>query len=188
MSSRRHLAFAILSLLTVVILGGVLLVWPAYREAARHNRRTLLLHHKGENYDAQARRIATLTKQVELMTHRMETELKAIPETPDIADLMRRLSMPVDGVHVYDQTFTAGDPREAVPGGDLPIRVQPLTVEMDARFDSIFALMRLAESMDHLLRISSISIAIDRTDKENTIATASIVLESVFDPPSREVD
>ena len=66
----------------------------------------MLLHHKGENYDAQARRIATLTKQVELMTHRMETELKAIPETPDIADLMRRLSMPVDGVYVYDQTFT----------------------------------------------------------------------------------
>ena len=43
MSSRRHLAFAILSLLVVVGLGGVLLVWPAYREAARHNRRTSLL-------------------------------------------------------------------------------------------------------------------------------------------------
>ncbi len=187
MSSRRHLAFAILSLLAVVTLGGVLLVWPSYREAARHNRRTLLLHQKGENYDAQARRIASLTKQVERMTLRMETELKAIPETPDIADLMRRLSMPVDGVYVYDQTFTAGDPREAVPGGDLSIMVQPLTVDMDARFDSIFALMRLAESMDRLMRISSVSIAIDRTNKENTIATASIVLESVFDPPPREV-
>ncbi len=187
MSSSRHLAFAILSLLAVVTLGGVLLVWPSYREAARHNRRTVLLHQKGENYDAQARRIATLTKQVEQMTHRMETELKAIPETPDIADLMRRLSMPVDGVHVYDQTFTAGDPREAVPGGDLPILVQPLTVEMDARFDSIFALTRLAESMDRLLRVSSIKIAVDRTNTQDTVASASIVLESVFDPPQREV-
>jgi len=100
---------------------------------------------------------------------------------------MRRLSMPVDGVYVYDQTFTAGDPREAVPGGDLSIMVQPLTVDMDARFDSIFALMGQAESMDRLMRISSVSIAIDRTNKENTIATASIVLESVFDPPPREV-
>ncbi len=187
MSSRRHLAFAILSLLAVVTFGGVLLVWPSYREAARHDRRTVLLHQKGKNYDAQARRIDTLTKQVEQMTRRMETELKAIPETPDIADLMRRLSMPVDGVHVYDQTFTAGDPREAVPGGDLPILVQPLTVEMDARFDSIFALTRLAESMDRLLRVSSINIAVDRTNTEDTIASASIVLESVFDPPTREV-
>ncbi len=187
MSSRRHLAFAILSLLAVVTLGGVLLVWPSYREAARHNRRTVLLHQKGENYDAQARRIATLTKQVERMTHRMETELKAIPQTPDIADLMRRLSMPVDGVHVHDQTFTAGDPREAVPGGDMPILIQPLTVEMDARFDSIFALTRLAESMDRLLRVSSINIAVDRTNTQDTVASASIVLESVFDPPQREV-
>jgi Tfp pilus assembly protein PilO len=187
MSSRRHLAFAILLLLAVVGLGGVLLVWPAYREASRHNRRTSLLHHKGENYDVQARRIATLTKQVEQMTRRVETELKAIPDTPDIADLMRRLSMPVDGVHVQDQTFTAGDPRDAVPGADLPVLVQPLTVEMAARFDAIFTLMRLAESMDRLLRVSSVSIAVDRTKTQDTVASATIVLESVFDPPPREV-
>ena len=187
MSSRRHLAFAIMSLLAVVGLGAVLLVWPSYREASRHNRRTLLLHHKGQNYDAQARRIATLTKQVEKTTHRMKTEQKTIPETPDIADLMRRLSMPVDGIHVLDQTFTAGDPRNAVPGGDLPVLVQPLTVEMVARFDAIFALMRLAESMDRLLRVSSISIAVDRTNTQDTVASATIVLESVFDPPPSEV-
>ena len=187
MSSRRHLAFAILSILVVVGLGGVLLVWPAYREAARHNRRTSMLHHKGENYDAQARRIARLTKQVEQMTSRVETELKTIPETPDIADLMRRLSMPVDGIHVHDQTFTAGDPRDAVPGGDLPVLVQPLTVELAARFDAIFALMKRAESMDRLLRVSAISIAADRTNTEDTVASATIVLESVFNPPPREV-
>ena len=187
MSSRRHLAFAILSLLAVVSLGGVLLVWPSYREASRHNRRTLLLHHKGQNYDAQARRIAKLTKQVEKMTHRIETELKAIPDKPGISDLMSRLSMPIDGVHVYNQAFSAGDPREAVPGGDLPVRVQPLTVEMDARFDSIFALIRRAESMDRLLRVSSISIAVDRTNTQDTVARASIVLEAVFDPPPGEV-
>lgn len=187
MSSRRHLVMAILSLLAVVGVGGVLLVWPAYREASRHDNRTSLLHHKGENYDIQARRIATLTKQVEQMTRRVETELRTIPETPDIADLMRRLSMPVDGIHVYDQTFTAGDPRAAVPGGDLPVLVQPLTVEMVARFDAIFTLTRQAESMDRLLRVSSISIAVDRTKAPDTIASATIVLESVFDPPPREV-
>ena len=187
MSSKRHLGFAILSLLAVVGLGSVLLVWPAYREASRHNSRTSLLHHKGENYDLQARRIATLTRQVDQMTRRVETDLKRIPETPDIADLMRRLSMPVDGIHVHDQTFTAGDPREAIPGGDLSVLVQPLTVEMVARFDAIFTLMRRAESMDRLLRVSQISIAVDRTNTQDTVAIATIVLESVFDPPPREV-
>ncbi len=188
MSSKRHLTMAILSLVAVVALGGVSLVWPSYREAARHNRQTTLLHHKGENYDVQARRIASLTKQLDELTNRVDTGLKVIPETPDLAGLMRRLSMQVDGVHVFDQTFTAGDPRDAVPGGDLPVRVQPLTVEMDAGFDSIFALMRLAESMERLLRISSVSISVDRKSRENeaAIARVAIVLESVFDPPQRE--
>ena len=62
MSSKRHLTMAILSLVAVVALGGVSLVWPSYREAARHNRQTTLLHHKGENYDVQARRIASLSR------------------------------------------------------------------------------------------------------------------------------
>lgn len=189
MSSSRHFGFAVLSVSVVLALGGLLLVWPSYREAARHNQQTLLLHHKGENYELQAQRIATLTMQLEEMTHRVDTGLKVIPDSPDIAGLMRRLSMPVDGVHVQDQTFTAGEPREAVPGGDLPVRVQPLTVEMEARFDSIFALTRLAESMDRLLRIASISVTVDsqNRDDDRAIANASIVLEAVFDPPQREV-
>lgn len=189
MSSSRHFGVAVLSLVIVLTVGGVLLVWPSYREAAQHNKQTLVLHHKGENYDVQARRIATLTKQLEQMTHRVDTGLKVIPDTPDIAGLMRRLSMPVDGVHVHDQTFTAGDPREAVPGGDLPVLVQPLTVDMDARFESIFALVRLAESMERLLRIASISVEVDSqaSADDHAIANASIVLEAVFDPPTREV-
>ena len=43
--------------------------------------------------------------------------------------------------------------------------------------------------MQRLLRVSSFSISIDRKSSENegAIATVSLVLESVFDPPRREV-
>ena len=37
MSSSKHLGFAILTMVTVVALGGILLAWPAYREAADVN-------------------------------------------------------------------------------------------------------------------------------------------------------
>ena len=90
---------------------------------------------------------------------------------------------------VEDQTCTAGDVREAVPGSEIPARVQPLTVEMVAKFDTIFALMLNAESMSRLLRIASITIITDqRPEYEDlAVAKASIVLEAVFDPSSREV-
>ena len=180
---------AILWLVLVVVLGGVLLVWPAYRSATDLDRQAAVLQNKGENYDLQARRIADLTVQLEEITQRVDTGLKVIPDSSDIAGLMRTLSMPVDGLFVHDQTFTAGDVREAVPGGEMSARVQPLTVDMLARFDTVFALMRKAESMPRLLRIASVSIATEnRPEYEDlAVAKASIVLEAVFDSSSREV-
>ncbi len=189
MSSNRHLGMAMLWLVLVVGTGGLLLVWPAYRAATDLDRQAEVLRNKGENYDLQARRIASLTTQLDEITHRVETGLKVIPGSADIAGLMQRLSMPVDGVHVHDQTFTVGDLREAVPGGGLSARVQPLTVEVLAKFDTIFTLIRRAESMSRLLRIASITIVTERRPEyeDLTVAKASIVLEAVFDPSSREV-
>lgn len=179
---------AILWLVLVVGVGGLLLVWPAYRAATALDRQSEVLRNKGENYDLQARRIASLTTQLDEMTHRVDTGLKVIPGSSDIAGLMRTLSMPVDGLHVHDQTFTAGDIGDAVPGGELSARVQPLTVEMVAKFDTIFTLIRKAESMSRLLRIASITIVTEhRPEYEDlTVAKASIVLEAVFDPSLRE--
>jgi len=180
---------AILCLFVIVVLGGLLLVWPAYRSATALDRQAEVLRRKGENYDLQARRIASLTTQLDEITRQVETGLKAIPGSANIAGLMRTLSLPVDGVFVHDQTFTAGDVREAVPGSEMPARVQPLTVEMVAKFDTIFTLMLKAESMSRLLRIASITIITDqRPEYEDlAVAKASIVLEAVFDPSSREV-
>ena len=180
---------AIFWLVLVVGLGGLLLVWPAYRSANDLDRQSAVLRDKGENYDLQARRIATLTTQLDEIRHRVDSGLKLIPDSSDLAGLMRTLSLPVDGVYVHDQTFTAGDVREAVPGGEISARVQPLTVEMVARFDTIFTLMREAESMARLLRIASVSIVTDnRPEFEDlAVAKASIILEAVFDPSSQEV-
>ena len=187
MSSRQHLGFAIALLVAIVGLGGLLLVWPAYRDAASIDRRVHDLRRKGENYDAQAREIARLTTELDELHEVIKEDLKRIPESSDIAGLMRVLSLPVDDVHVRDQTFTAGTVKEAVAGTELPTRVQPLTIEMHARFDAIFALIRSAESMDRLLRISAVNITCDRRrDEDQPFATASIVLEAVFDPPRED--
>ncbi len=184
MSSSRHLGVAILMLVLIVGLGGLLLVWPSYREAGGIDLQIQELRKKGENYSLQSEEITKLTTELEALNHRIDTGLKVIPDSSDIAGLMRVLSLPVDGVHVRDQTFTAGPAREAVVGAKLAAQIQPLTVDMEARFDAVFALMRVAESMDRLLRISSVNIVCDRRQNENQpYAKASVVLEAVFEPP-----
>jgi Tfp pilus assembly protein PilO len=177
---------AILALALVVSLGGLLLAWPAYRKAATLNNQTKELRAKGERYDLQAAEIAQLSADLEEATRRVETRLKLIPETPDIAGLMRVLSLAVDGSNVRDQMFDAGDPKDAAPGSDLSAQVTPLTVDLEARFDAVFALLRAAESMDRLLRVSSIRVVSNRPDDEdNAFTKTTVVLEAVFDPPEK---
>lgn len=183
MTSGKHLGFAILAMLLVVGLGGLLLAWPSYRQAAAINHQAETLRRKGENYTAQAEEITALTAELNAAQHRIDAELKAVPDSPDIAGLMRVLSLPVDGVSVRDQTFTAGHPKPAVASSELSAMVVPLTVEMEARFDSIFALIRVAESMHRLLRVSSVNVVCERQDLiDERFGRASIVLEAVYDP------
>jgi Tfp pilus assembly protein PilO len=178
---------AVLSLIVVVGLGGLLLAWPAYREAAALNRQAQELRAKGERYDLQAAQIAQLSAKLDEATRRVDTGLRLVPESPDIAGLMRVLSLAVDGSNVRDQMFDAGDPKSAVPGSEVSVQVTPLTVDMEARFDAIFALLRTAESMDRLLRVSSVQIACNRLDDDDEPFTkATVVLEAVYDPPEAE--
>jgi Tfp pilus assembly protein PilO len=175
---------AVLALVMVVCLGGLLLAWPAYREAAALDRQTAELRAKGERYDLQAEEIAQLSADLDEATRRVETRLKLIPETPDIAGLMRVLSLAVDGSNVRDQMFDAGDSKDAAPGSELTARVTPLTVDLEARFDAIFALLRAAESMDRLLRVSSLRVVCSRPDDgDDAFTKSTVVLEAVYDPP-----
>jgi hypothetical protein len=187
MSSNKHLALAVGLMAAVTGLGGLVLVWPAYRDAAWIGGQVEDLHKRGENYDVQAQIIARLTAELDESTKRVHTGLKAIPESADIAGLMQVLSLPVDGFNVRDQTFTAGEPVEAAPGAGLPTMVQPLTVEMDARFGAVFSLLRAAESMDRLLRIASVKVVCDRRrEEEQPYARATVVIEAVYEPRAEE--
>jgi Tfp pilus assembly protein PilO len=184
MSSSKHLGFAILVMLAVVALGGVLLAWPSYREAAEINRQAQALRRRGDNYGMQTEMIARLTAQLEEASRRVDTGHKDIPRSSDIAGLMRVLSLPVDGVNIREQAFNVGESKEAVAGMGLSTRVRPLTVDMEARFDAVFAMVRAAESMDRLLRVGSVNVVCQRTaaDELQPFAKAVVVLEAVYDP------
>ena len=178
---------AVLLLATLAGLGMLTLAWPTYRDAADINLQAEVLRHKGENPQAQVAEITRLSSELDALNRRVQTGLKLVPESADVAGLIRVLSLPVDGVNVRDQTFTAGDPKDAVPGSDSKEKAQLLTVDLQSRFDAIFAIMRAAESLDRLLRISSVSIVCERDqDEERPMAKASMVLEAIYEPPRVE--
>lgn len=183
MSTDNRLLLGTLGLSVLVVLGWLCIVWPVHREVGDVNERVAELHRRFEASLGQIQEIDRLTVALREASNRVDSEFKRIPDSPNIAGLMRSLSLPVDNVTIRDQTFTAGQPKEAVPGADFPVQTLPLTVDMVARFDAVFALIRAAEAQDHLVRVSSVNIAASGDDdQEQPLVTASVRLDAVFEP------
>ncbi len=184
MSSSRHLAMAVLVLVALASLGGLTLAWPCYRDAAEISRQAEELRRKGEQPHGKAAEIAALAAEQEALDRRIQTEFKLVPKSADLAGLMQSLSVRVDRARVDYQTMLSGEPREAAPGSSKAM-AQPLTVEMQARFDAAFELLQTIESLPRLLRVSSVNIVCEGGQDQNDprpLAKATVVVEAIYEP------
>jgi Tfp pilus assembly protein PilO len=189
MSSNRQMLFAVMGLVGCVALALGLLIWPNYREAASLRHQAHDLQTKIDSLGDENVEVERLVEQVSAARKQVAANFKVIPESPDVAEMIRKLSLGVDGRTVMDQTFTAGTPDDALPAQKATMRYMPLKVDMRATFESIFALMRSAESMKRLVRIATVKVACKRDDKQSEdrpMLEASVGLEVLFDAPAAE--
>lgn len=194
-----HVAGAIATGLAITIVGGWLLVVPQLREASTLRAEATELRSRTEGVGDLSAVREERTAERDRERARCAIGMKRIPAEPDVAGLMRRLSLPVDGVGVRDQTFTAGVPRPAIEdrrtpersggsGLDAAEQALPLTVDLVARFDSVFALLRSAERLPRLVRVRAIRMAVaeQRSDDEpvdgSPMVSATVDLEVIYDP------
>lgn len=186
MVNSRYIMLAALGLMIVLSLGVGYIIWPNYRQAAVIRRQTADLRAKVDDLSGQTQAVHRLAEDVTRARQRVETTLKPIPETQDMAGLIQKLSQDVDHMRVRDQTFTVGSVGDAIIGGKSSMQAMPLTVDIEATFDSVFALIQNAESIDRLVRIASVRVLCKRDDKQPSnppIVKASVGLEAIFDPP-----
>ena len=193
-----HALGAAATALGLVVLGAWTLAHPAHLEAQTLRDEAAVLRTRiTEVGDLTARRSARQRDRNEALVVAAR-EMKRIPVQPDIAGLMRRLSLPVDGDSVLDQTFTAGVPRPAIEPRESRTadttpqseeQALPLTVELVSRFDAAFALVRSAERLSRLVRIRAIRLTVvesegGRVDRaaDPPMVTASVDLDVIYDP------
>ncbi len=185
MSTSRHLLIAVAGLVVIVLLGGAVLVWPSNREAGVLTEQIVRLQKKITVLSIRNQQVAQLDREVNEAARRRDAQCKRIPTSPQIADLIGRLSQEVDGVTVRDQRFTAGEPYDATVGLGSAVRAAPLTIDMVARFDSVFALIRAVETMDRLVRVALVRLHRPREagdTEDGPLVAATIRLEVVFEP------
>lgn len=106
------------------------------------------------------------------LKNQMNAECKHVPSTSDMSQIVQALSLEVDGLNVLDQSFTSGM-ASMKPIGE-GFSAQPLAVTLHADFDSIFAVIQNVESMNRLVRVSSIRM----TRKESEANVSAPALEA----------
>lgn len=208
MNNDRHLLMSSLAVVGAIALTAFLFVIPNYRQAGAMQQEVIALRDRIAGLETQSKALDELNSEIASVQNVIDTRMKAIPETPDLANVIRSLSQEVDRINVMDQTFTAGSPADALPdlgknrGPEKPkppgasnepsantqsAFAMPLTVDMEARFEAIFDLIRSAESMQRLIRIASIRMVCKRDDKQassSPIIKASVGLEAIYLAPA----
>ena len=182
--NREFVFGTVIGPIAILALGIGGLVWPNYRSAAAASNEIKRLQGMHDSTEQLTADLDKIVKDHTRLKTQIDETMKDIPDSPDVASLMRKLSFNVDDFSVRDQTLTAGAEGEAVQGVPTSEKALPLTVQMQANFDSIFALIRIAESMDRLVRVTSIHVHSEEEDEMAAmrgLLNATIVLEAIYD-------
>lgn len=179
MTNDRSTIMVPLLIVAGLLLGLGLLAYPSYRRAWQVRADIQRLEQRVAELGSDNMEIERLENDLKQRREVATTELKRIPMTADVAGLIRHLSLPVDGRSVVDQTFTAGQVKaiETLPVDTF--RALPVTIDMIADFDSVYATLRSIEELDRLLRTVSVRMA--RDEKLKGRLTATVGIEAVFE-------
>lgn len=182
MHSVRHMATGIAGTLIAAGMAAAMFIWPNYREASAVRSQVAHLASRMEAHDGHVAAVELLATEVQRAQDRAERELKLIGAGPDVAALIRHMSSEIDGVHVMDQTFTAGKSASAPVAGADNFMIQPVMVEMRGRFAAVMGLISRVESLGRLVRVSSVRIGCDRATEDGSSpeVQAAVCLEVVY--------
>ena len=155
---------------------------PNYRSARIAAASALTLEDRIEQLERRRVEVEKMHQDFCALEEQVQLEYKTVPIAPGTAEIVKELSLEVDGQYVLDQSFTAGASAAHFQqeGGFL---VQPLAVTLHADFDSIFSVIQKVESMQRLIRVSSLHISTNQSmsESEMPILEAAVGLHAMYD-------
>ncbi len=154
---------------------------PNYQSAEHASTESSLLEARIQQLELRQVEVEKMRVDFQEIKRQVKEECKLVPSSPDMSKIVQNLSLEVDGLKVLDQSFTAGSTSLKAP--EFGFSVQPLAVTLLADFTSIYSVIQNAESMNRLVKVSSIRLT--RKESEQDIAEplleASIGLHAMYD-------
>ena len=177
--NRRRLEQGYLVLLGVVVLVAIFgFIWPNYRRAAVAASQIESLEGKIGSLEDARELLQEQSDAVQRLESIQQSRCRRIPASAKVAELVRALSLEVDGVRVADQTFTVSGRRDNVDG-DNRFEGLSMVVELDASFERICSVIDRCEALDHLVRVTGLDIAVKRQDADTGRLQASVSIDAI---------
>ncbi len=157
------------------------LIVPNYKNAEQASLESSKLESRIQQLELRQAEVEKMRLDYQESKEHVNSNCKLVPETPDMSRIVQALSLEVDGLKVLDQSFTAGNSSMKTPKDGFS--VQPLAVTLHADFDSIFSVIQNVESMNRLVRVSSIRLTRKESDSDSTAPAleAAIGLHAMYD-------
>ena len=154
---------------------------PNYKNAEHASMESSNLETRIEKLELRQAEVERMRIDYSELEEQVQGECKLVPSTPDMSKIVQALSLEVDGQHVLDQSFTAGNTSMQSPTDGFSI--QPLAVTLHADFESIFSVIKNVESMNRLVRVSSIRMTRKESDADvfAPALDAAIGLHAMYD-------
>lgn len=165
----------------VGLLAAKFLVHPLHARADAVHAAHALLEDRVSNWHGSEHVLDPLKGELNHRRAIVEEEQQHIPHTPDLAGLIRRLSLEIDRRRVIDQTFVAGRRGLAATGAPASWKSVPLTMELVSDYASMRALIERIEEYPDPVRITRLSIErMKDVSGEMGIARTTLVLDVIF--------
>ena len=162
---------------------GAMATWfgvrPLHLRAATIETETRRLHEMVAAETVPAAKLSSVAHEAERRARMMEMEkVGTLPVgPPDLADVIRRLSLPIDGVRVDDQTFTARRSASAGIGAPEWWKSRPVHVELVADWASIRGLLVLVDNLPNPVRTTSFRL--ERLESDRGLARLHLELDAL---------
>ena len=131
---------------------------------------------------AEIANLAGLVEQEQLLTNELEQATRYVPEDVQLAALLSDLNAQIDALGVQDAKIEQED---MIIGIDY--QIIPLSLRLKGKFLPIFDFVRQIESMDRLVRINSLEIALERAPwTPDTLLRVDIQLDTFAAVPESE--
>ncbi len=156
-------------------------IMPNYQSAELASKNAKELEGRIAQLELRQIEVEQMHSELAKMELQVQSSCKRVPDSPDTAEIVRALSLEVDGMRVLDQGFTAGATSKTQVNGGFAI--QPLAVSLHADFESIFSVIENVESMDRLVRVSSLRITTKdgEENEDSPVLEGSIGLHAMYD-------